>query len=256
MKTGSQRQLILLAPRALLVVGLILIVSALLDYTILIFPPNFLDRQWQLSFVTQFVDRGIIPLVGIVLLFTGLWASTQISDRSGANFFKVPLALPALILSCLLGLIFLLLAPLHINNSLQERTETLTRITEEANTASTQLEQNITNQVAQEKARINTLLQNQAQLQQAIKNGQISQAQAVLLQQFQTEPGSLEAYLEKESKEVRARATEELQKQKQEAEEQAKAAGLKSGIRTGLNGLLLALGYSLVGWTGLKELRR
>ena len=144
MKTGSQRQLILLAPRALLVVGLILIVSALLDYTILIFPPNFLDRQWQLSFVTQFVDRGIIPLVGVALLFTGLWASTQISERSGSNFFKVPLALPALILSCLLGLIFLLIAPLHINNSLQERTETLTRITEEANTASTQLEQNIT----------------------------------------------------------------------------------------------------------------
>lgn len=46
---------------ALKTVGLILIVSALLDYVILAIPFNPLQREWQLSFTTQIVDRGVIP---------------------------------------------------------------------------------------------------------------------------------------------------------------------------------------------------
>lgn len=255
MKTASQRQFLLLAPRTLMVVGIILIVSALLDYAILLFPPNFLDRQWQISFVTQMVDRGIIPLVGLALLFTGLWSSHQVSDRPGNNFFGGSLGLPALILSTLLGLIFLVAAPLHINNTLQERSDALSGITKEAESANTQLEESIKAQVEQEKVRIQSLLANPADLQKAIQGGQLSQAQAVLLQKFQTDPKSLDAYLQEESQKVRQQALDELNKQKTAAEKQAKEASLKSSLRTGLNSLFLAVGYAIVGWTGLKEFR-
>jgi hypothetical protein len=253
MKTASQRQFLLLAPRTLIVVGIILIVSALLDYAILIFPPNFLDRQWQISFVTQMVDRGVIPLVGLALLFTGLWSSNQVSDRTGNNFFGGSLALPALILSSILGLIFLLAAPLHLNNTFQERGEALTRIATEATTANTQLEESIKAQVEQEKARIQSLLANPTELQKAIQGGQLSQAQAVLLQKFQTDPASIDAYLQEESQKVRQQALEELNKQKTTAEKQAKEGSIKASLRTGLNSVFLAVGYAIVGWTGLKE---
>ncbi|MGA1411284.1 MAG: HpsJ family protein [Prochlorotrichaceae cyanobacterium] len=253
MKTASQRQFLLLAPRTLIVVGLILIVSALLDYAILLFPPNFLDRQWQIGFVSQMVDRGIIPLVGLALFFTGLWSLNQVSDRPGSNFFGTSLGIPALVLSSFLGLIFLVAAPLHINNSFQQQSENLSRIATEADQANTQLEQSIQAQVEQEKARIQSLLANQTELQQAIQSGQVSQTQAVLLQQFQTDPASLDTYLTEESQKVRQQALEELNKQKFSAEKQAKEAGFKTSIRTGLNSLFLAVGYAIVGWTGLKE---
>ena len=251
MRTGSSRQFLSLAPQTLVVVGLILIVSALLDYTILLIPPNFLDAQWQIGFISQLVDRGIIPLVGLALLFAGLWTGNQISDRS--NLFRLPLALPALILASLLGLIFLLAVPLHINNSLQERGAALERIEEEAQTTIAQLEGQIQAQVAQERQRINALLENQEALQQAIQAGQLSQDQAVLLQQFKTEPGSLETYLEDESANVREQAELELATQRAAAEKQIKESGWKSMVRTGANSLFLAIGYAIVGWTGLRE---
>lgn len=253
MKTGSQRQLILLAPQALIVVGIILILSSLLDYTILLIPPNLLDRQWQFAFITQFVDRGIIPLVGLTLLFAGLWASNQVNDRGAGNFFKGPIALPALILSSLLGLIFLLVSPLHINNTWQNRTETLAKINEDATNANAQIESQINAQMEQERNNISLLLRSPDQLQSAIQSGNIEQSQAVLLQQFQSDPNSLEAYLKEQGEKAKTAAAQSIQQRRQAAEEQAKGQDFIAGIRTAINSLLFATGYIIIGWTGLRE---
>jgi hypothetical protein len=256
MKTGNQRQFLLLPPRTLIVVGAVLIVSSLLDYAILLFPPNFLDRQWQVSFISQMVDRGIIPLVGLALLFTGLWLSNQVADRTTGNNFGGFLAIPALILSSILGLVFLLASPLHINNSIQAQQDTLAQIAKQADQATSQLDQSIKAQVDQERGRIQALLANPTELQKAIQSGQVSQQQAVLLQKFQSQPNSLDAFLQDESKSAKQKATEQLNKQKADAENKAKQGGLQSTLRTGLTSLFLAIGYAIVGWTGLREMRQ
>ena len=71
-----------LAAIALKLVGLVTIISALLDYLILVIPPDFANPQWQLATTTQLVDRGIVPLVGIALILTGFWIDRQCRTRS------------------------------------------------------------------------------------------------------------------------------------------------------------------------------
>ena len=72
-----------LAAIALKLVGLVTIISALLDYLILVIPPDFANPQWQLATTTQLVDRGIVPLVGIALILTGFLDLIAVSDALG-----------------------------------------------------------------------------------------------------------------------------------------------------------------------------
>ena len=65
MKASNSRQFSSVAARTLKVVGIILILSALLDCIVLSLPgetSDILNRAWQLAAATQIVDRGIIPL--------------------------------------------------------------------------------------------------------------------------------------------------------------------------------------------------
>src|SRR4028119_1693995 len=55
------------------VVGIILIVSSVVNYIVMTIPFNPQDRQWQVSFTNQLVDRGILPMVGIAFLVAGSW---------------------------------------------------------------------------------------------------------------------------------------------------------------------------------------
>src|SRR5690348_15180290 len=111
------------------VVGVILILSFLLDFLLLLFPFLPTDRGWQISLATNLVDRGIIPLVGIGILFTGHWIeSASDSDRSPS----LDLRFPALILSSILGLMFLLIFPLHLNNVNLAKNQTVDKINQDA----------------------------------------------------------------------------------------------------------------------------
>jgi F0F1-type ATP synthase membrane subunit b/b' len=253
MRAGSQRQLVFLVPRILTVVGVILVISALLDYAILLYPPDFLDRQWQLNFATQLVDRGIVPLAGLAFIFGGMWTASQVKGRGTELIAKLPLKIPALVLACVLGLLFLVLIPLHWNNSTQARTEQLEQLQEQVQQAQTQLEQQLVNQVEQEQNRIGSLLQNEEELNQAIESGQLSLQQATLLQQFIDEPGSLEQYLDQQAEEFRQEALAEIETRQVGAERQIQDSTVKSGTLTVLSSLLLTIGFTLIGWIGLKE---
>ena len=81
MKATSSRSYAPFASRALKVVGIILVVSFVLDLITLLIPANFLSPEWQINFITQVVDRGVIPLVGISFIFVADW----IDRTSGAT---------------------------------------------------------------------------------------------------------------------------------------------------------------------------
>ena len=49
-------------------VGTILILASLLDYIVLAIPFRYQQEQWLVGFITQVVDRGIIPMIGIVFI--------------------------------------------------------------------------------------------------------------------------------------------------------------------------------------------
>lgn len=231
------------------IVGLVMILSSLLDYILIAVPFNPLQREWQLGFTSQFVDRGIIPLVGIALLFAGYrldnpGATALAEEKSTVQ----DLRFWTLLLSTLLGLIFLLLVPLHFSNILWQSDATLKQINQKASQAETQVD-------ARNK-QVDALLKNPqglSELEKAIDSGrvqgpQLAQLQAVReqLQKFKKDPNAL-------TQEVDA-AKNKIRSEKLEAENQAKTQALKLGLRTCLSSLLLAIGYSVIGWTGLRSL--
>lgn len=234
---------------ALKTVGLIIIVSSLVNIIILPIPYNLLQRNWQLAFATQVADQGIYPLVGIAFLLAGYW----VSNNEGAaptqrKSSGQDLRFWAFLLSSLLGLIFLLLVPLHFSNILLQSNQELDQIKQQTTQAQTQLDS--------ETQQVNALLndpQKLAELDKVIESGkvqgpQLAQAQALReqLQGFKKDPKALKQRIDAKKAEITNK--------KQEAENLTKTNALKSGLRTCLISLLLAIGYITVGWTGLRGL--
>lgn len=107
--------------------GLVFILSFLLDAFILPLPYQFSQSQWQVGFVTTFVDRGIVPLLGIVLVLIAYWIDDNNKDFTTRKY-HFELRWPIFILSTLLGLVFLLMIPVHVNNINQIKNDALTQI--------------------------------------------------------------------------------------------------------------------------------
>ncbi len=255
MKAVSQRQLVSLASRTLQIVGLVLIVSTLLDYVVLLLPPDFSNRAWAMNVVTQMVDRGIVPLVGLALLLTSGWVeeSSERSERRSKTSGN--LRLGAFVLSSLLGLLFLVSIPLHVNNVRLEQADALVKVKTEADKALANPESIIGPQLAQQRAQIEALLRDPKLLNDAIAAKQIPTEQVALLQKFKDNPGSLDQYLQEKAKSGVEQLKSRVQVDKLKLESDVQQKAMKSGLRTGLSSLLLFVGYALIGWNGLRGLR-
>ena len=243
-----------LAATSLKLVGAITILAALIDFLTLLFPPQFGNRAWQLATTTQLVDRGIVPLVGIALLFTGYWIDSSL----GRSPRRVSLALDArfwtCLLSCLLGLIFLLTTVLHPNNVRIQSREALSQVDAEATQASSQLEERLNADLSQRRAQIAALLENEDQLQAAIANGDLDEAQLAQIEQFRNDPEALNTFLNSQVGEAQNQLQTRIGEQRQDAESRLRSEALKATIRVTLSSLLLAIGYTYIGWQGLRRL--
>jgi hypothetical protein len=252
-KAANSRQMAPLASRALKTVGVIIIIAALLDIVILPMPYNPLDRQWQIAFVTQVVDRGIVPLVGLALLFTGYWIDSLVGNLAKRKLW-FDMRFWALLLASLMGLFYLMAIVLHVNNVFVARGQALERISQDAAQAETQLETRLSQEVQQQREQIDVLVGNPEIFEQALQSGQVSQEQAALLEQFRDDPEALEQFLDNRVSELETQVQTEIGLRREQAEQEARMDALKSAIRVGGGSFLLAVGYIAVGWTGLKTL--
>ncbi|MBD6614693.1 hypothetical protein FNW02_02130 [Komarekiella sp. 'clone 1'] len=249
------------------VVGIICILSFFVDFVILLLPFQPTDRGWQISIATALVDRGIVPLVGLGLLFAAYWIdSADTGDRPSG----IDLRFPALIISSILGLMFLLIFPLHLNNVRQASTQTVNQISQDADQAENQLK----NQLSQFQAQLNNdqakaqleQLRNQARAQftellkdeqkykQALANPQLPAEQKELLKKFKANPQELDKFIAQRTdpQGVANQRLNQIRQRRDEAEKQAKDNAWKSGLRIGISSLLLSIGYIIIGWTGLR----
>jgi hypothetical protein len=236
-----------LAPLALKLAGAIMILSTLLDYIVLLFPFNATDKAWQISTTAQLVDRGMIPLLGIALLIAGYWMSSRDENARDGKFWQDS-RFWALLLSSFLGLIFLLLVPLHLSNSNTQKELALQQISQEASQAEAQLQ----GQLQQVEA-LSKNEQRLKELDQAINSGQVQGEQLgrltalrEQLQKFKQDPKALNQQL--------ATLKTQISNRKSDAEKKANEQAFKLGIRTALSSLLLAIGYIVLGWTGLRSI--
>ncbi len=237
---------------ALKLMGVIFILSALLDYLTLAIPP-----QWQINFATSIVDRGIVPLVGIAIILIAYWIDSvsEKGQKSGLD-----LRLPVYILSILLGALFIVLIPLHLSNLGKLQSTALSEIQKGSEQGQGQIETFLVN--------LNTLAQNPQLLTKAIQQSSRSietgefqgkKLAAPQLERLKQEKDQLQQLNElaknpKKLKEKVEAIKNELQTrlvaQKQDAEGRAKTEALKQGLRTGLSSLMLAVGYGTIGALG------
>lgn len=266
MKATNSRQFSSVAARTLKVVGIILILSALLDCIVLSLPGEISDmsnRGWQLAAATQIVDRGIIPLMGIALLMTGFWVDSSSGVSIERRNVWVDLRFWALLISSLLGLIYLLLVPVHLNNTRLELKDALAQVDKEAGQAEVQLEAQIKSEQfkaqveqlkSQRRSQIGALLQDDGKLQQALKSPDVPKELKAVLQESKNDPKALDKFLEQQAQELPNQARNEIRTRKQQKEKELRTRSRNSSLQTGINSLLLAIGYITVGWTGLRSM--
>ena len=266
MKASNSRQFSSVAARTLKVVGIILILSALLDCIVLSLPgesSDLLNRGWQLAAATQIVDRGIIPLIGIALLMTGFWVDSSSGVSIERRKVWLDLRFWALLISSLLGLVYLFLVPLHLNNTRLELKDALAQVDQEAGQAEGQLEAQIKSdqfkaQVeqlkSQRRTQIAALLQDDGKLQQALQSPDVPKELKAVLQESKKDPKALDKFLEQQAQELPTQARKEIRTRKQQKEKELRTRSRNSSLQTGISSLLLAIGYITVGWTGLRSM--
>ncbi len=195
------------------VVGIICILSFFVDFLILLLPFQPTDRVWQINLATALVDRGIVPLVGLGLLFAGYWFDS--ADAGSDRPQGIDLRFPALIISSILGLMFLLIFPLHLNNVNQAKTQTLNRIAQEAAQAENQLDNRFSQLQAQltteqgkvqleqlrnqTKAQFSEILKDEQRYKQALESSQIPANIKELLKKAKTDPQVLDKAIEQQT---------------------------------------------------------
>ncbi len=266
MKATNSRQFSSVAARTLKVVGIILILSALLDCIVLSLPgetSDIINRGWQLAAATQIVDRGIIPLMGIALLMTGFWVDSSSGVSIERRNVWVDLRFWALLISSLLGLIYLLLVPVHLNNTRLELKDTLAQVDKEAGQAEAQLEGQIKSEQfkaqveqlkSQRRSQIGALLQDDGKLQEALKSPDVPKELKAVLEESKKDPKALDKFLEQQAQELPNQARNEIRTRKQQKEKELRTRSRNSSLQTGISSLLLAIGYITVGWTGLRSM--
>lgn len=254
---------------SLKLVGIICIVSFFLDFLFLVIPFQPTDKLWQINLCRNLVDRGIVPMVGIAAMLTAYWFD---SVDKGSRPSPFNLKLPTFMIASLLGLIFLLIFPLHLNNVNQVKIQTLTRIGQEAD----QLENQVKNQLAQvqtqlgndqvkaavEKQRtelkeqlstqLGELVKDEQKYNQALNNNQLPAAQKDLLKQYKNNPKALDDFIAQQTdpQQLANQRITQIRSQKEQQLEKTSDDAIKE-LRTGLSSLLLSIGYIIIGWTGL-----
>jgi hypothetical protein len=248
---------------ALKLSGLIFILSFLLDALIIPLPYQFNNPQWQVGFVTTFVDRGIVPIVGTAFVLLGYWIESNTRDMVPKKS-KFDIRLPIFLLATVLGLLFLLMIPVHINNINQIKNNTLTQIEQGVGQGEEQIKAFL--------AQLNTLSQNPqllnqqiAQRTQVIESGQF-QGQQLNPEQLQTLRQQRDQLtnlrdISRNPKDYKQRVDQiknqlqtQLQDRRKQAEGQANLEALKQWLRIGLQAMLLSITYSFIGWLGLRDL--
>lgn len=240
-------------------VGVILIASSLLDYVALAIPFQPLDSQWQNSFTSQVVDRGIVPMVGMAFILVACWIESNLNSSTKKSAFDI--RLPAFILSLLLGVMFLILVPLHLNNLRLTTVNALIQIEQKTSEAETKISDQYEqlNDVATDPRRLQQLESKIKDFDTAITSGQFQgqQLNPQQLQRLSETKEQLQSFKEltKNPQALQKKLGElqtQLKEQQLARETKAKTEVFKQGLRTGLSSLMLAIGYLLIGWIGLK----
>jgi hypothetical protein len=255
---------------SLKLIGVICILSFFLGWLFLLFPLEITDKLWQINLCRSLVEQGFLPLLGLGAILTAFYVGRT---EESSHPSSLSLKLPIFILSSLLGLMFLLIFPLYLGNVNQIKEQGLTRINKEAeqleNQVKSQLAQ-IQNQLSNDqvkasvekqraalkeqlKTQLNELVKDEQKYTQAINNNQLPTAQKDLLKKYKGNPQSLDNFIAQQTdpQQLANQRIDQINSQKEQQLQKTQADAWKE-LRTGINSLLLSIGYTVIGWRGLR----
>ena len=249
--------------RLLKLVAILLIVSALLDFVILPIPYQIAERTWRLTVVSQIIERGIIPMIGVALMYAGFWVENPDGVPSKG---AIDLRLWSNLLAFSLGVMYFVMVPIYLLDIDRARDARLQQVLDRAREAETRLSSpEFSAQIEQRREllrnQIGSLLQDDTQFDQAISNlegsdNPDSAERIERLQEFKNDPTALDAFLNEQADQFRDQSLSQVQDRKKTLEEQIGTSAIKNSIRIGLSGLLLSLGYLLIGVVGVQQMKR
>jgi hypothetical protein len=232
--------------------GLALILGIVVDYLTLAMPPNFLNNEWLANLIDQYVGRGVVPLLGLALLFLGTW----VDSLDGRSVIQ-KLTAPAVTLAMVFGLMFLLFTPLYFNSNRLVSAATTQKINQEAETAA----QTLDRQLAMRHGQVKALMGNEEQLD-ALKadlaNQQINPDDRAQLQDLKETLDRVKndpKLLEQEVLKARNTGIKAIQDRQNAAKAELQAQMRGSRIRITSISFVLAIGYLIIGWTGFGVLK-
>ncbi len=247
MKVTTPLPITLQAARFVKLAGMAMIMIALLEYILLPIPMDS-GVEWWLNITTQMVDRGIVPMLGMALVFSG-YAFENIAISSDSKPKPgLDLKFWVFLISSILGLLFLAIAPIHMSNVVKARNQTIEQINQEAKDAEKQLEIRLEQQATQ----LTDLLANQQNLDNYVNQGDLSADELARLQKFKDDPNALKLQIST----VRSNLQKQIETRRSAAENRSKVGTLKSLWRVGISCLILASCYLTIGWTGFKSRSR
>jgi N-acetylglutamate synthase-like GNAT family acetyltransferase len=233
-------------PLLLKLSGVALILGIVIDYLTLIVPPNFLNNEWVANLIDQFVGRGVVPLLGVALLFWGMWMDGSL-DRGARKLLT-----PAVLLSVGLGLMFLLFTPLYFNSNRLISAASSQDINKQTEAAAQQLNR----QLAMRQGQVMALIEDRGQvalLEADLKNEQINPADKAQLEELKktldrvkNDPKLLEAEVAK----ARTAGVKEIEERQGRIKAGVQQDLRRARMRITSISFVLAIGYLWVGATG------
>jgi hypothetical protein len=225
------------------IVGIILLLTVVYDFAVRLFTLAGDKPDLQLNFLNELIDRGVIALLGLALVYAGFWINQFL--KATANTTPNPETAPwrsaqfwTFILASVLGLLFLLLIPFHFSVSGQ--------ILSASSTRADQQEAQIKFQIQQQQQEIQSVLAG-GQLDQLLQRKDIAPDKLAILQELKKDPQSFDKKA--------VQQLEEMKKQKQQALDQVSKEVALNRWRAEVRSLLLTLGFIAIGWTGLRDAR-
>ncbi|MCC5897746.1 MAG: HpsJ family protein [Phormidium sp. BM_Day4_Bin.17] len=246
MKSKESKTSLALASRGLKLAGTVLILITLLNFILLIVPPDAGNPSWWLNLSTQIIQQGIIPLIGVAALLAGI-ACEVVSGAATENDTWIQTTKTRTFrLSLVLGLIFLILIPGHALAALVSSQQAIARIDREASESLEQIELQLQQQQQLYLGIIEGGEDTEALLGDLIGDEPLNEEQLAQFQEFIENPDSIDRQIQT----LRTSLVERVQARSSRAKERSRFGAWKSIARFGLTSIMLSTCYLNIAFLG------
>ncbi|WP_206044069.1 HpsJ family protein [Geitlerinema sp. P-1104] len=246
MKSKESKTSLALASRGLKLAGTVLILITLLNFILLIVPPDLGSPSWWLNLTTQIIQQGIIPLIGVAALLAGIACEVVSGAATENDTWIETIKKRTFRLSFVLGLIFLILIPGHALAALASSQQAIQRIDREANRSLEQIELQLQQQQQLYLGIIERDGEPEALLEEFLGDEPLTEDQLAQFEEFVENPESIERQIQT----FRASLVERVQTRSSSAKERSRFGAWKSIARFGLTSIMLSTCYLNIAFLG------